>query len=204
MTIKHIYPAISLALCFASLGCSEREPESAALVERVTAPTPTLTSTASVTEAEPALPDPEPRSEQKEITPTRPEPKPMVDDAPAFEPELESIGGLMIRRLLTTSEISGREPVGATSSFSSQDDRIYAFVEVSNETEWPKKLLVHFIGPNANVTGGIELEIPASVPRWRTWAYTKFFDQPGLWRVEIRDEEGHLVGALPFEVEPRL
>lgn len=204
MTIKHIYPVISLALVFASLGCSEREPESSALVERVTAPTPTLTSTASVTEVEPALPDPEPRSEQKEITATPPEPKPMVDDVPAFEPELENIEGLMIRRLLTTSEISGREPVGATSSFSSQDDRIYAFVEVSNETEWPKKLLVHFIGPNADVTGGIELEIPASVPRWRTWAYTKHFDQPGLWRVEIRDEEGHLVGALPFEVEPRL
>lgn len=204
MTIKHIFPAISLALVFASLGCSERDPEPSALVERVTAPTPMLTSTASVTEVEPALPDPEPGFEQKEITTTRPDPEPVLDDAPTFEPEIESIEGLMIRRLLTTSEISGREPVGATSSFDSRDDRIYAFVEVSNEMEWPKKLLVHFIGPNAEVTGGIELEIPASVPRWRTWAYTKHFDQPGLWRVEIRDEEGHLLGALPFQVEPHL
>jgi len=72
MTIKHIFPAISLALVFASLGCSERDPEPSALVERVPAPTPMLTSTASVTEVEPALPDPEPGFEQKEITTTRP------------------------------------------------------------------------------------------------------------------------------------
>jgi len=65
-------------------------------------------------------------------------------------------------------------------------------------------LFVHFIGPQGKVSGGIELEIPASAPRWRTWAYTRNFDAPGLWRVEIRDAEGSLLGALPFEVEADL
>jgi hypothetical protein len=54
------------------------------------------------------------------------------------------------------------------------------------------------------VSGGVELEIPASVPRWRTWAYTRHAKTPGLWRVEIRDDEGTLMGALPFEIEPTL
>ncbi len=74
---------------------------------------------------------------------------------------------------------------------------MYAFVEVRNESEDDKTLLVHFIGPEGQVSGGI----PASTPRWRTWAYTRNATKPGLWRVEIRSEDGTLVGALPFEVE---
>ena len=88
--------------------------------------------------------------------------------------------------------------------FGPEHEKVYAFVEVSNESESDKSLFVHFIGPKGKVSGGIELEIPASVPRWRTWAYTRHFDAPGLWRVEIRDEDGSLLGALPFEVEAGL
>ncbi|UCH30342.1 MAG: DUF2914 domain-containing protein, partial [Myxococcales bacterium] len=64
--------------------------------------------------------------------------------------------------------------------------------------------MVHFIGPEGQVSGGIELVIPASAPRWRTWAYTRYAKKPGLWRVEIRDVNGSLIAALPFEVEPEL
>ena len=82
--------------------------------------------------------------------------------------------------------------------------RIYAFIDASNESTSDKSLVVHFIGPNGKVSGGIELVIPASVPRWRTWAYTRHAKEPGLWRVEIRDVDGNLIGALPFEVQPGL
>ena len=120
------------------------------------------------------------------------------------EPSVETIDGLTIQRFVTTSEIVEREPVASASIFGPDDERVYAFVEVSNESESDKTLFVHFIGPKGKVTGGIALEIPASVPRWRTWAYTRNFDAPGSWRVEIRDAEGRLVGALPFEVDSGL
>ena len=85
--------------------------------------------------------------------------------------------------------------------FGDHDERVYAFVEVRNDSERDETLLVHFIGPDGQVSGGIELRIPASTPRWRTWAYTRNANEPGLWRVEIRSEDGALLGALPFEVE---
>jgi hypothetical protein len=109
--------------------------------------------------------------------------------------------GLTIKRLVTAPAIEHREPVAASSVFGHRDETIYAFVDVSNESEEAKTLLVHFIGPDDQASGGIELRIPASVPRWRTWAFTKHAKKPGLWRVEIRNSAGSLLGVLPFEVE---
>ena len=122
----------------------------------------------------------------------------------SFKPVLQEMDGLTIRRLITASEVEHREPVAASSVFGRHEERIYAFVEVSNESEDDKVLLVHFIGPDEQVSGGIELEIPPTVPRWRTWAHTKHAKKPGLWRVEIRSTDGTLLGALPFEVESGL
>jgi Protein of unknown function (DUF2914) len=78
---------------------------------------------------------------------------------------------------------------------------VYAFVEVSNRSEEGKALMVHFIGRDGRVRGGIELHIPATAPRWRTWAYTWHAKETGLWRVEIRSVEGSLLASVPFEVE---
>ena len=61
-------------------------------------------------------------------------------------------------------------------------------------------MTVFFVGPSGKVSGGAELDVPANVPRWRTWAYTRFADEVGLWRIEVRSAAGVLLGALPFEV----
>jgi hypothetical protein len=124
-----------------------------------------------------------------------------IETSSSFEAELESVDGLTIERLVTAPEVARREPVAASSVFGAHDEKVYAFVEVRNESEEDKTVLVHFIGPDGQVSGGIELRIPAATPRWRTWAYTRNATKPGLWRVEIRSEDGTLVGALPFEVE---
>ena len=81
--------------------------------------------------------------------------------------------GITIRRLVTAPEVEHREPVAPSSVFGVDEERVYAFIEVSNESEDDKTLLVHFIGPDGQVSGGIELDIPASAPRWRTWAHTR-------------------------------
>ena len=182
--------SIALALLTAG-GCNEAKPYRSDALERATSPTPSLTATAPLVRPKPA--------KEPDTAPDAVEPAP--DAKPVIEPVLDSQDGLSIRRLVTAPEVEHREPVAASSLFERAGERVYAFVEVSNESNEAKVLMVHFIGPDGQVSGGIELNIPPSVPRWRTWAHTKHAKAPGLWRVEIRSTEGDLLGALPFEVE---
>mgnify|MGYP001812336322 FL=1 len=198
MSTKKITTITLAALCLPiAIGCSESTDSELQAIARPPSPAPVLTSTA-----------PAPQEAEVETASPKPvvaEPAPVAPDEPETEKplvETESAGGLDIRRFATTAEIDEREPVAPTAVFDSGVERIYAFFDISNESDEAQSLLVYFVGPNAKVSGGIELEIPASVPRWRTWAYTRHAKQPGLWRVEVRDLDGELIGALPFEVQP--
>jgi len=196
MNIKSKVIAPIMLVLLAAVGCNEATPPKSDAIERAASPKPTLTSTAPVAAPKPVEEKkPEPSALEVE------EPQP-VEEARAFEPDLQSVDGISIVRLITAPEVEHREPVAASAVFRGHEERVYAFVEVSNESKENKTLFVHFIGPDGQVSGGIELEIPPTVPRWRTWAHTRHAKKPGLWRVEIRSADGTLIGALPFEVEP--
>ena len=196
---------IAIAGVLLAQGCTQADPPKSELADRGEPTKPTLTSTVAPAPVKPiekkvdVVEEKEAASKSTEpsIEPTKPD-----VEAPSFEPELGSFEGLTIRRLVATSAIDKREPVFASSVFDHHDEKIYAFVEASNESEFEKTMVVHFIGPDGRVSGGIELRIPPSVPRWRTWAYTRNAKEPGLWHIEIRNPDGALIGALPFEVEP--
>jgi len=196
MQIKYgITVVVSFALVTA-FACTEAESPRSEAIERAKLVEPTLTSTAPVKATEPPT--------EKIIEPTIPdirEPVPAEGTGP-FEPELEASAGLRIERLVTATGVDEREPLAPSAFFGQHDARIYAFIEASNESRDDETLTVHFIGPEGQVSGGIELRIPAEAPRWRTWAFTEHAKEPGLWRVEVRSSGGALVGALPFEVEP--
>lgn len=181
-----------ILVLLAATACADAKPSKSDAIERAKPTQPMLTSTAPpkpVEETPPAHP-------VAEVIETPP-----VEEPQSFEPELKSLDGLTIQRLVTASEVERREPVAASAVFGDHDEKVYAFVEVTNESDEDKTLLVHFIGPDGQVSGGIELRIPAEAPRWRTWAYTRNATKTGLWRVELRSEDGTLLGALPFEVE---
>ena len=193
--MRNKYIVIIVLAAAACVGCAEEAVERAEPIGPVPSPEIVLTSNAASAPPK-AMP-----VEAAKPAPVDEKPKP--SDV-SFEPTVESVGGVAIQRLVTASGIEQREPVDPTSTFGPHHDSVYAFVDASNDADSDKSLFVHFIGPNGKVSGGIELEIPASVPRWRTWAYTRNFDAQGLWRVEVRDAEGSLLGALPFEVETGL
>lgn len=180
------------------VGCTEPEPPKSDAIERATSTEPTFTSA-----ARPPLPDlaDETRLEPPVLEVAEPPSQEASREDRLFEPELRSMGGLTIRRLVTAPKVEHREPVASSSVFGYDDEKVYAFLEVSNESENDETLVVHFFGPDGLVSGGIELRIPAAVPRWRTWAYTEHAKVPGSWRVEIRSVEGSLLGALRFEVD---
>ena len=177
------------------VGCGEAESSKSAAIERAISAKPSLTSTAPAALTKPV--------EEKNLEPPVLEVAdvPSEDEERSFDPVLQEMDGLTIRRLITAPAVEHREPVAASSLFGRGEERVYAFLEVSNQSDLGQTLLVHFIGPEQQVSGGIELEIPAAVPRWRTWAHTGHAREPGLWRVEIRSTDGTLLGALPFEVE---
>jgi hypothetical protein len=199
---------VALTLLGTSLiGCRDAQPLETKNIEQKADPTPTLTSTASsvATSSTESVGAPETKVQKVEPQPKVNAVEPFDEPSDeSFEPDTDSLDRLTLVRFVTTSHVENREPMLVSSSFGTEEERIYAFIEAKNESEVDKTLSVHFIGPGQEVSGGIELEIPASVPRWRTWAYTRHARAPGLWRVEIRDEEGTLIGALPFEVEPAL
>jgi hypothetical protein len=195
MKIEHIAIVTITALTLTATACTDADSSRAEPVERVTAPTPILTATA---------PSPAPSAplEAEAQSPSTLDPPDAELGPKTFEAETEPVGGMSLTRFVTTSSVESREPSGAASHFASGVDRVYAFIEARNDTSFDETLRVHFIGPDGKVSGGIDLEIPASAPRWRTWAYTRHANEPGLWRVEVRDLEGALLGALPFEIEP--
>jgi hypothetical protein len=191
------------------IGCRDAEPLETKTIEQKAGPIPTLTSTAPSVATTSTEPTGAPVTRVEQVEPDEelePEPKAaaLVPSDESFAPETESFDGLTLVRFVTAPDVEQREPTLVSSRFGTDEERIYAFLEAKNESELDKTLSVHFIGPGQEVSGGIELEIPASAPRWRTWAYTRHARTPGLWHVEIRDEGGTLIGALPFEVEPAL
>lgn len=196
MDTKRIIITSLAAVSLTAFGCTEAELPKSDAIEQATSTEPTLTSTVAT---------PTPAEEKKPEPPVEAaEAKPEVEAQPvaSSEPTLQSMDGLTIKRLVTAPAIEHREPVAASSVFGHHDETVYAFVDVSNESEEEKTLMVHFIGPDEQASGGIELRIPPKVPRWRTWAYNKHANKLGLWRVEIRSVDGTVLGALPFEVEP--
>ncbi len=129
------------------------------------------------------------------------EPQTQLVATPTYEATLLDHEGVVLKRLKTTSEIEQREPVAEASTFAAGIGRVYAFMEVQNDTDEEQVLTTNFIGPQGEVRGGVEITIPPNVPRWRTWAYSSHVRSPGQWEVEVRSEEGALLGAVAFDVE---
>ena len=209
ITCESILRCVVLAgIATAMVACSPTKGEPSKRKPTSSKPTTTLTATLPPTETRRAKPRPEPVAEanakldQASKSPEHEEPtlvESQATETDRFEPELEEEGTLVVRRLITASAVERREPVAASATFS-PGEKVYAFIDARNESEEEKALVVHFIGPDGQVRGGITLEIPPQVPRWRTWAFTKRAYAPGLWRVEVRDSEGYLLAAVPFEL----
>lgn len=188
----NIKPNVVILITIATLaiGCDTKTSREPGPLERASSTEPTLTSTVTAA-PKPLIP--------KQVASKPFDSEPEADET-LYEPTLQSDDGITIHRLITAAEVEGREPLAASAVFGHHEEKVYAFLDLSNESSEAKTLAVFFVGPSGKVNGGVELTVPAGVPRWRTWAYTRFVDEVGLWRVEVRSPAGVLLGALPFEV----
>jgi len=109
---------------------------------------------------------------------------------------------LKVTRLVVSKGISGREPVGASSSFKSSDvDRLYAFVELANDSRTKDEIYVTFAPVGGGPQHRVKLEV-GSEPRWRTWAFTRRPKSPGAWTAVVKTSSGRVLASTSFEVKP--
>jgi hypothetical protein len=126
-----------------------------------------------------------------------------VEDADALAapaPTLREVEGLELRRLVVARDVEAREPVEAGMSFRAEERPMYAFLELRNRTEIDRRVSVTFEDERGRAVGHVELDVPATAPRWRTWMRSRMVTDPGRWTARVHDEEGRELGELTFEL----
>lgn len=108
---------------------------------------------------------------------------------------------LKVTRLVMARDVAGREPVGVATSFGEgETERLFAFVELTNETREPSGIVVALTPPGGGAAVRIPLDVGAG-RRWRTWAMTRKARAPGAWSVAVSDAAGGAVLArTSFEI----
>lgn len=109
--------------------------------------------------------------------------------------------GLAMRRLIVARGVDDREPVGADSRFRTDEERIYAFMEMVNNSDEDRQVVVTFERDDGAEVGHITVNVPANAPRWRTWAWSRHINTPGTWTAVITTPDGTELGRERFQVE---
>ncbi len=139
-------------------------------------------------DAEPARRASAKRGRKRASTADKPEAREIADVAP-----------VRVKRILFAERISSREPVDPEETFEAgETDKLYAFVELSNESKKKSKIVVRFIPPAGSPTK-VTLDV-GDKSRWRTWALRRGIQAVGTWTVTVSDESGTELGKRTFEV----
>lgn len=115
----------------------------------------------------------------------------------AIEP---TTGMLAVSRIALSRSIENREPVDPGLLFEAAEEKLFAFVELSNDDDVERSVFVTFKHVSGFTAGDVELEVPSNSPRWRTWAFSRNVQLPGAWTLVIEDEDGNPLDALDFEL----
>lgn len=96
-----------------------------------------------------------------------------------------------------TTAVVDREPVDAVDVFPQQSNRLYCFTRVVGAVE--PTTLTHLWYRGEQLMSRVELPVESS--NWRTWSTKRFLQGwSGDWRVEVRDEEGHILKQVEFQL----
>ena len=106
---------------------------------------------------------------------------------------------LRVDRMVVARGIVDREPQGTDTLFAANEKRVYAFVEIANPERAEGNVQVEFVGPDGKAQPTIDVSVGAS-PRWRTWAFTRRAQAPGMWKAIVRDTRGRVLASTAFEV----
>ncbi len=117
-----------------------------------------------------------------------------------LEPPVNVDAPLAIKRIVIAHGVADREPVNPAKTFTKgEQERIYAFVEVTNQERANSEIFVSFVRKGTAEGGRIRLRVGAS-PRWRTWAYTRLARDQGDWVAIVRNARGDELARAEFAI----
>jgi hypothetical protein len=108
---------------------------------------------------------------------------------------------LEVKRLVFARGIDGHEPQEAATTFSTKDDRVYAFVELSNGGADDNINVV--FQPPTGASFAVPLKVSGKATRFRTWAFTKKTQEAGEWTVVVRDSGNKVLSRQSFTITSR-
>lgn len=105
-----------------------------------------------------------------------------------------------LKRFVLARDVADREPLAEADTFRS-DEKIFAFMELSNPDAEPFAFRVHWepvAGPESAY--GVELQVKTAA-RFRTWSWTAIPREPGQYRAVLRTLDGEEIASRAFSIE---
>jgi hypothetical protein len=103
-----------------------------------------------------------------------------------------------VKRLVIARGVTDREPTPLVDGHT--DEPVTAFLELANETEADTNVLITFEHESGRKVGFIELSVPGSHSRYRTWGRTKHIKTPGTWTAIVSSENGKELAREEFAI----
>jgi len=155
-------------------------------------PAPKVTKPSAAKPAKPAKP-----AVTKKTTPVaKPAPTPEKKSAGMQTFKVKSSFGIVAAALATG--VDKRTPVGISDTFSTDTDKVWAFIKVKNRDEPTSVTMVW--KKDGKKKWSYDLRVGKSFG-WRTWSRKSVSKRDaGKWSVEVLDAEGRLLLTMPFTI----
>ena len=110
----------------------------------------------------------------------------------------QEAANINIEDMQICSSVENRQPIGISSSFSADVDRVCCFTKLSSDQDMTS--ISHVWYYNDKEMADIELQIKAKT--WRTWSSKKILNSwTGKWRVDIVSPGGEVLATKEFNIE---
>lgn len=185
---------LSLAASVAALACSPERDQTSEPVTRVI--------TGSAAPPAPLAPPPAPAVAATQ-PPAQDRPAVLSAVAPKSSEPVKgaAAAGLVVKRFVVAAGVDQREPLARDQAFVADGKPVYAFAELSNPSGEEQEVSVIFERKGSNQrVGYATLKVPASVPRHRTWANTRYIREPGAWEAVLVSASGAELARASFDV----
>ena len=127
-------------------------------------------------------------------------PQTMNRGAESLESHSDDVTTLKIRNLMIANKIKRRKPLGVSSKFSMDNERLWGYVEVSN-LDQPQFIWMEWYRGDL-LRSRLKVRVGVS-KRWRTWSWQRLSKlDGGAWSVKVLSLRGELLAQTQFMVVP--